>query len=350
MDFSREDIRKIIYYCWKRGLSTDGIHKEINATLGNNTVSIRTCSDWVSKFREGQFETIDKPHPGRPLTDYSAQIEAILDENRHATLNIISQQLSVPKETIRRQMLQMGKRYLSTAWLPHALTDSNRERRMNLCKELLQMHAENNFLPRLITCDETWVYWESSGTHSHRAWRASGDVPTTEVHTNLTTKKHLLTVFWDCKGIILMDVLPRAMTMTAVYYCGLLDRLKTAIEEKRRRRTNDGGLYLLHDNARPHTAVLSTLKLQELGLHVVPHTPYSPDLAPSDYYLFSPLKSALRNQNFDSADAVQQKIQNWLDTKESSFFANGINKLPGRWERCVECHGNYFEHLKDTDE
>jgi histone-lysine N-methyltransferase SETMAR len=210
------------------------------------------------------------------------------------------------------------------------------------------MYSANNFLPRLITVDETWVYWENSA-HSHKSWRRRKDAPATEVRPNLTTKKHLLTVFWDCKGVILMDVLPSGVTMTAIYYCDLLDKLKNAIEENRRRRTTDGAFYLLQDNARPHTAILTSQKLQQLGLHVLPHPPYSPDLAPSDYYLFSPLKSTLRDQNFNSAVAVQQKIQEWLDTKEPAFFANGINKLPGRWERCVECHGDYFEHLKDVD-
>lgn len=350
MDFSREDIRKLIYYGWKRGLTTEDVHKEINATLGPTSVCIRTCFDWVRKFREGNFETTEKERSGRPTTDYSEQIQAILDEDRHATVEIISTQLKVPRETIRRQLVNMGKRYMSNRWLPHALTDANKQKRVDICISLLQMHARNNFLPRLITGDETWVYWENARTESRRSWRGIGDEPATDVRRTLTTKKHLATVFWDSKGVILMDVLPHGETMTSAYYCALLDRLKTAILEKRRRRTTDGNLYLQHDNARPHTSQLTRQKLKEIGLNVLEHPPYSPDLAPSDFYLFMPMKACLRGQYLDSAEAVNMKIQNWLDTKDPTFFANGINKLPDRWQRCIKSGGSYFEHLKDVDQ
>jgi len=66
MQFSREDIRKIIYYNWKRGLSTANNHKEINCILGEGTVGLRTCSDWVAKFNSGNFQCEDEPCSGQP--------------------------------------------------------------------------------------------------------------------------------------------------------------------------------------------------------------------------------------------------------------------------------------------
>ncbi len=46
---------------------------------------------------------------------------------------------------------------------------------------------------------------------------------------------------------------------------------------------------LLHDNAAPHTAKVTKETLESLGFRVLPHSPYSPDLAPSDFHLFRPL-------------------------------------------------------------
>ncbi|XP_014790550.1 histone-lysine N-methyltransferase SETMAR-like [Octopus bimaculoides] len=48
-----------------------------------------------------------------------------------------------------------------------------------------------------------------------------------------------------------------------------------------------------HDNARPHTARLTKTLLEELGWEILPHPPYSPDLAPSDYHLFRGLQNHL---------------------------------------------------------
>ncbi len=46
---------------------------------------------------------------------------------------------------------------------------------------------------------------------------------------------------------------------------------------------------LLHDNAAPHTAKVTKETLEALGFRVLPHPPYSPDLAPSDFHLFRSL-------------------------------------------------------------
>ncbi|PNF18223.1 hypothetical protein B7P43_G17755 [Cryptotermes secundus] len=64
--------------------------------------------------------------------------------------------------------------------------------------------------------------------------------------------------------------------------------LKPAIRSKRRGLPSKGVVFL-HDNARPHTAET----LWKLKFDVMAHPPYSPDLAPSDYHSFGPLKRHL---------------------------------------------------------
>lgn len=75
----------------------------------------------------------------------------------------------------------------------------------------------------------------------------------------------------------------------------------------------------------------------------IPHPPYLPDLAPSDYYLFSSLKSHFSGKNFLNQDDVKVSICEWLKIKEEDFFATGINMLPARWTKCVEANGEYFD-------
>jgi hypothetical protein len=69
-----------------------------------------------------------------------------------------------------------------------------------------------------------------------------------------------------------------------------------------------------------------------LGLEILPHPPYSPDLAPSDYHRFRSLSNNLRGVSFNN-DAEHQ---NWLDdfftAKPANFFKRGIENLPERWE------------------
>jgi len=72
-------------------------------------------------------------------------------------------------------------------------------------------------------------------------------------------------------------------------YCSQLDRLKAAIDKKRPELSNCHGVVFHQDNARPHVSLAKRQKLLQFGWNVLPHLPYSPDIAPSDFHLFRSL-------------------------------------------------------------
>ncbi|UYV69828.1 hypothetical protein LAZ67_7000903 [Cordylochernes scorpioides] len=69
------------------------------------------------------------------------------------------------------------------------------------------------------------------------------------------------------------------------------------------------------------------------------HPAYSPDLAPSDYFLFGLLKKELKGKRFDSDEDVQKVVQDFFHTLPKSAYKEGIYKLPERWRRCIESQG-----------
>lgn len=86
------------------------------------------------------------------------------------------------------------------------------------------------------------------------------------------------------------ELLTEGETITANVYVQQIPNLATAIEENRRRRAE---VHLLHDNTRPHVASAAKEILKEFFWVTVPHPPYFPDLAPSDYHLFRNLEQFL---------------------------------------------------------
>ena len=126
------------------------------------------------------------------------------------------------------------------------------------------------------------------------------------------------------------DILPQSINANRYYE--QLDMLVTALREKRRRTvsTNYSNIHFLHYNARPHTANQTMQKLRTLGFNILPHPPYSPDLAPSNYYLFSAMKSAIRGKNYNNVADIQLDINNWIESKDTKFFYDVFAKLPGR--------------------
>ena len=126
----------------------------------------------------------------------------------------------------------------------------------------------------------------TSGTKQQSMhWRHSGSSCKTKFKQNLSARKMMCTVFWDRRGILIVDLLTRRKTMNAERYCETVQKLRLAIQNKRHGLLS-GGVVLLHDNARPLTVRRSTHLLKEFSWEVFNHPPYSPDLAPSNFHLF----------------------------------------------------------------
>jgi len=118
----------------------------------------------------------------------------------------------------------------------------------------------------------------------------------------------------------------KGVTVTSVDYSNMLrNELRLAIRSKRRGRLTHGAL-LLHDNARPHMAHLTINTIRQLNWEVLEHPAYSPDLAPSDFHLFGPLKNDLRGRRFAADDEVKEAVHDWLRSQPQTFFSNGIKE------------------------
>ena len=100
--------------------------------------------------------------------------------------------------------------------------------------------------------------------------------------------------------------------MNAHYYCTLLsDHLQPAVRRKRPGLLKKD-VILRHDNAPPHRARQTVQKIEEMGWELLQHLPYSPDLAPSDFHLFEPLKNLL--------EASSLRIMKMFNNMSYSFY------------------------------
>ena len=70
---------------------------------------------------------------------------------------------------------------------------------------------------------------------------------------------------------------------------------------------------------------------------------YEPDLAPSDFHLFGPLKESMKGIHFQTNEEVKAAVSNWLRTQSTEFYAKGIDNLISRWNKCVAKEGDYVE-------
>ena len=120
-----------------------------------------------------------------------------------------------------------------------------------------------------------------------------------------------------------MDYLSHGDTISGRYYASLIDRLRSAVLEKRRGKFSRGVL-LLHDNAAVHKSNVAQAAIRRVRFAELNHPSYSPDIAPSDYCLFSNFKNFLRGKNFHSDDHAITTVEDYLSDLKSEFFSRHI--------------------------
>ena len=154
--------------------------------------------------------------------------------------------------------------------------------------------------------------------------------------------KVMASVFWDEKGVILLDFWEQGNTVNADRYIETLKKLRGHLRRLYPFKDQRTAL-LLHDNATPHTAKRTIDTIAEFGWTLLPHPRYSPDLAPSDFHLFGPLKEDLRGHHFEDTETLKRAVRQWFRKKDTNFYRAGIHALVRRWTKTVTNNGDYIE-------
>ena len=79
-----------------------------------------------------------------------------------------------------------------------------------------------------------------------------------------------------------------------------------------------------------------------MGVKTVPHPPYSSDLAPCDFYLFSKLKEKVRGCRYETIEEMKEVVTKVIDTLTQEDFRGAFQKLLERYNKCI-AGGDYFE-------
>ena len=93
-----------------------------------------------------------------------------------------------------------------------------------------------------------------------------------------------------------------------------------------------------------HTSQVAMTATTECGFEILPHPTYSPDMAPSDFYLFPKLISHLRGTQYESNEGAIEVVNEYLGDQEKAFYLEGKSsnrdKLGQRWSKCIALKGD----------
>jgi len=154
-------------------------------------------------------------------------------------------------------------------------------------------------------------------------------------------RSRLLIAFFDNDGI--KEFVPASQTVNSAFYEEVSKWLLRRIHRVRPELHKTGQWMLLHDNAPPHCAIYVHQFLAQHGVPVLDHPPYSPDLAPADFFLFPRLKSIMKGARFADMAAIKKRVTAVLRSILKEAFADSFQKLYERCQLCVVKDGDYFE-------
>jgi histone-lysine N-methyltransferase SETMAR len=342
MELSREQKRLLMLYEYKFGSNAADAARRINKAWGDRTVGESTVRERFREFKAGNEELTDRPRSGRPTELDDEDLISGLENEPSSSSRELAAELGVSHTTVLTHLHQLDFVHKKPRQDPHELTEAQANKRVEICRQLLQNPLNDRFWKRIVTSDEKWVFLVNHDRS--KRWTPKGQTPPSVPRQNRFGKKVMICVWWNFEGILHFELVPNGKSINADLYCEQLDRVYDKLAEKYPELVRRKRALFQQDNAKPHTAKKTKAKFEELdGVEILPHPAYSPDVAPSDYGLFRSMQHFLEGRRFESFDEVEEACQEFFDSKPKEWYFDQIRNLADRWQKVVDNDGLYFE-------
>ena len=170
----------------------------------------------------------------------------------------ISESLSINSSAVFMILKQrLGLRKICARWVPHLLSQAEKDRRVNITSELLQIYdgCDDKRLCEIVTGDETWIsLFEPEGKENNKVWIGENGAKPQIARRSRSVKRVLYALFFDARGIVATIPVPEHKTVTGIYYAEQVLPVVVNLYMATRPRTGMRSLKLLHDNAPAHSA------------------------------------------------------------------------------------------------
>ncbi|CAK9799943.1 Mariner Mos1 transposase [Anthophora quadrimaculata] len=236
-------------------------------------------------------------------------------------------------------------RRVAARLVPKELNFLQKEHRKAVAEDMISRASSDfTFMKRIITGDETWVYeYDMQTSQQSSEYRLENEPNPKKPRQSRSKIKVMLTVFFDYHGVVHSEFLPDGQAVNKEYYLSVMRRLRENIRRKRPDLWKNNSWFLHHDNAPSHTSTLVREFLAKNSTNVIEQAPYSPDMAPCDFFLFPKLKLPLRGRRFESIEAIKENSQKELKALPSSAFKKCFEEWEKRWRMYIVSDGAYFE-------
>ena len=196
-------------------------------------MDVSTVGWWMVCFSRGNSNVKDKPRSGRPCTAVTPRNEERLDQlicaNWQITIRELCTALNIGFSALETMVATLEYRKVCTRWVPQMLTQEHKEHRVQVFPDLLNQYEVegDSFLECIITGDETWCHhYKPESKQQSMEWQHVNSSWKKKFKMLPSVGKVMCIVFWDRKGVILLDFLEPGQTIISDRYIATLTKLK----------------------------------------------------------------------------------------------------------------------------
>ena len=203
-------------------------------------------------------------------------MHAVIRGNRRLTVQEVADEVGISIGSCHQILTEKHQmHHISAKFVPRLLTDDQKENHVEISQELLaNANGNENFLKKIITGDETWVYAYDVETKMQLLQLMGKGCPQPKKARMSRSKiKVMLVVFFDWKDIVHHEFVPRGQMVNKQFYQEVLAHLRDAVCRKRPELWENQTWMLHHNNAPAHASLLIHSYLAKHQTYVVPPPP-----------------------------------------------------------------------------
>ena len=314
---------------------------------GVDFISQRRVQDIVKEFKSGErLSHKRKEGSGRRSTSTTEEniqaVRQLVENDISMNCKQMSEHVGIPARSVNRILVdKLKKKCVKAKWVPHMLTEANKERRVVVGRQVLNV-LNRRISKRLVVTDEKWIYHRNTPSSAHQHfWVDSGGDRPQQPKKTISAAKSLLMMATNFHGESYFELLQEGETVDSERYIVFLRNVVNHFRSLHEPVMPEN-MLLMHDNARPHVAHAVTEFINQQNITVIPQPPYSPDFNLLDRVVFRNYEVFRLGENFASRAEILDSITEYTDTFSMRQFLKQLESLKSDITSIIELNGNYL--------
>jgi len=347
MEFDYSKMMFLIESLRRNDMNATAIHNILSTAWPDDSPNLRRIQKIVQELRDGDRQTFERAAgSGRIVSDTRKDnirlVEEAVEDNNNLCVKELATMLGISDSMVYRILTEdLQKIWMHTRWVPHSLSEQNKERRVECCRNLVTMLNSRIAKANMITIDEKWFYCRKLLPRNVVGSWIGPDGDRLQTAVRSTMEKKFLAIVAVSRGDHFFQVLDRGSTVDSEVYIAFIQAMRNFLANLPNPILMEN-VRLVHDNAPPHVSQATKDYLANINVRLLLQPPYSPDCNLCDRYIFPRLEAIRGRDNFETRQELEQFLGQQLPLFSNQRMAKALSKMVQDFDQIINNGGEYL--------